>query len=206
MFDSKKPDPFFHSLHDIALNVQTAAHYTEDFKVVTVQDLQELSQQMKAYETAGDKLVHDLIGRLNNAFMTPIEREDILALAVRMDDVLDGLEHFTAHLEIYSLIEIDDSMRTFVNLIAKASDEMVKTMELLQKKKLLAMRDHSILIKDFERKCDDVFRSSLKQLFVTETNPIRIIQFKDLYEKLEEVADYTQNVANTVETIIMRNA
>ncbi|PJK15897.1 hypothetical protein CQS04_11720 [Chryseomicrobium excrementi] len=206
MFDSKKPDPFFHSLHEIALNVQKAAHYAEDFKVTTVQDLQDLALQMKKYETAGDKLVHDLIERLNNAFMTPIEREDILALAVRMDDVIDGLEHFTAHLEIYSLLEIDDSMRTFVNLIVKASDEMVKAMELLQKKKLLAMRDHSILIKDFERKCDEVFRSSLKQLFVTETNPIRIIQFKDLYEKLEEIADYTQNVANTVETIIMRNA
>lgn len=206
MFDSKKPDPFFHSLHEIALNVQKAAHYAEDFKVATVQDLQDLALQMKKYETAGDKLVHDLIERLNNAFMTPIEREDILALAVRMDDVIDGLEHFTAHLEIYSLLEIDDSMRTFVNLIVKASDEMVKAMELLQKKKLLAMRDHSILIKDFERKCDEVFRSSLKQLFVTETNPIRIIQFKDLYEKLEEIADYTQNVANTVETIIMRNA
>ena len=68
------------------------------------------------------------------------------------------------------------------------------------------MHEHSILIKDYERKCDEVLRSSIKQLFLNEKDPIRIIQFKDIYEQLEEIADYCQNVANTLETIIMRNA
>ena len=68
------------------------------------------------------------------------------------------------------------------------------------------MHEHSVLIKDYERKCDEVLRSSIKQLFLNEKDPIRIIQFKDIYEKLEEVADYCQNVATTIEAIIMRNA
>ncbi|AYC30445.1 DUF47 domain-containing protein [Paenisporosarcina cavernae] len=206
MFDSKKPDPFFQSLLDIAKNVQTATHYAEDFKVDSVSQLKELSFKLKEFETSGDTLIHELTTKLNTSFMTPIEREDILQLAVKMDDILDGIEHFTAHLEMYSLIEIDDYMRTFVNYIVKCTDEIVKAMELLMKKKLLAMRDHAVLIKDYERKCDDVLRSSIKNLFLHETNPIRIIQFKDLYEQLEDIADYSQSVANTIETIIMRNA
>ena len=138
--------------------------------------------------------------------MTPIEREDILHLANKMDDILDGIEAFTAYLDMYSLIDIDDSMRTFMQYIVKSTDEIVKAMTLLASKKLLQMREHSILIKDYERKCDEVLRTSIKQLFLNEKDPIRIIQFKDIYEQLEDIADYSQNVANTIETIIMRNA
>lgn len=206
MISSRKPDPFFSSLLKIAKNVQEATHYADDFRIVTVADLKEISVHLKNYETAGDTLIHDLIVMLNKAFMTPIEREDILQLANTMDDILDGVDNFTAHLEMFSLIEIDDSMRTFLGYIVKSTDEIVKAMELLAQKKLLQMHEHSILIKEYERKCDEVLRSSIKQLFLTEKDPIRIIQFKDIYEQLEDIADFCQNVANTLETIIMRNA
>ena len=86
------------------------------------------------------------------------------------------------------------------------SDEAVKAMELLNKKDLIGMRQHAILIKDYERECDEIFRTSITELFQIEKDPIRLIIFKDLYEQLEEIADYCQNVANTIETIIMRNA
>lgn len=206
MFSSKKQDPFFTALLQIAEIVREATHYADDFKIVSVSDLKELSIKMKNYETAGDKLIHDLITKLNKSFMTPIEREDILYLANRMDDILDGIEHFTAHLEMYSLTEVDDSMRTFLKYIVLSTDEIVKAMELLAAKKLLKMSEHAILIKDYERKCDEVLRTSIKQLFLNEKDPIRIIQFKDIYEQLEDIADYSQKVANTIETIIMRNA
>ena len=206
MFSSKKQDPFFTALLGIAKTVQEATHYADDFKVVHVSDLKELSIKLKNYETEGDKLIHDLILKLNKSFMTPIEREDILYLANKMDDILDGVEAFAAYLEMYSLIDIDDSMRTFLHYIVKSTDEIVKAMELMANKKLLQMREHAILIKDYERKCDEVLRTSIKQLFLNEKDPIRIIQFKDIYEQLEDIADYSQNVANTIETIIMRNA
>ncbi|WP_313891971.1 DUF47 domain-containing protein [Psychrobacillus sp.] len=206
MISSRKPDPFFTSLLKIAENVREAAHYADDFKINTASDLKEISNHVKNYETAGDSLIHELIVMLNKSFMTPIEREDILQLAIRLDDILDGIDNFTAHLEMFSLIEIDESMRTFLGYIVKSTDEIVKAMELLSRKKLLQMHEHSILIKEYERKCDEVLRSSIKQLFLNEKDPIRIIQFKDIYEQLEDIADYCQNVANTIETIIMRNA
>lgn len=206
MFSSKKTDPFFAALLAIAENVQEAMHYANDFKVQNAADLKEVSIKLKNYETAGDELIHDLIARLNKSFMTPIEREDIFQLAFKMDDVIDGVEAFVAHLEMYSLTEINEYIQKFMDNIVKSSDEIVKAMQLLARKKLEAMRDHAVLIKEYERICDEVFRTSIKQLFITEQDPIRIIQFKDIYEQLEDIADHCQDVANTIETIIMRNA
>ncbi|MEK4387633.1 DUF47 domain-containing protein [Solibacillus sp. FSL K6-1781] len=206
MFSSKKQDPFFSALLKIAENMREGIHYANDFRIETVADLKEISIRMKQYETAGDKLIHELIVMLNKSFMTPIEREDILSLAIRMDDVLDGAEGTIAHFEMFSLTEIDESMRDFLAYIAKSTDEIVKAMKLLNKKDLVGMRQHAILIKDYERECDEVLRSSIKKLFLNEKDPIRLIKFKDIYEQLEEIADYCQTVANTIETIIMRNA
>ena len=206
MFNQRKTDPFFSALLAIAENVQEAVHYADDFKVSSVADLKEVSIKLKNYETEGDKLIHELISKLNKSFMTPIEREDILQLAIKMDDVLDGIEHFAAHLEMFSLIEIDEYIQKFMEHIVNSTDEIVKAMHLLARKKLEAMRDHAVLIKEYERICDEVFRVSVKQLFIREKDPIRIIQLKDIYEQLEDIADYCQDVANTIETIIMRNA
>ena len=206
MFSSKKPDPFFEGLLNIAKNVQKAMHFANDAQVKTVADLKQTAIKMKSFETAGDKLIHDLIVKLNDSFMTPIEREDILALAIRLDDILDGTENTIAHFEMYSFTEITDEMRGFMNYITKSSDEAVKAMELLNKKDLVGMRQHAILIKDYERQCDEIFRQSITGLFQNEKDPIRLIIFKDLYEQFEDIADYCQTVANTIETIIMRNA
>ncbi|AMA64544.1 MAG: DUF47 domain-containing protein [Kurthia gibsonii] len=206
MFSSKKEDPFFAALYQIAENLNAASHYADDFRITSIADLKELSVTLKKYETDGDKLIHQLIQMLNKSFMTPIEREDILELAVRMDDILDGIEGCIAHFEMFSLTEVDDYMRDFLKYITLSTDEIVAAMKHLLNRKLLNMREHAIVIKDYERKCDEVLRTSIKQLFSHEKDPIRITQFKDIYEQLEEVADYCQNVANAMDTIIMRNA
>ncbi|CAM3225002.1 DUF47 domain-containing protein [Filibacter tadaridae] len=206
MLSSRKTDPFFTSLLTIAESVQEAVHYANDFKVHSVADLKEVSIKLKSYETEVDTLIHELITKLNKSFMTPIEREDILQLAIKMDDILDGIEEFAAHLEMFSLTEIDVYVQTFMDNIVKSTDEIVKAMKLLSRRKLVEMRDHAVIIKEYERICDDVLRTSIKQLFISEKDPIRIIQYKDIYEQLEDIADYCQDVANTIETIIMRNA
>ncbi|MEK3936801.1 DUF47 domain-containing protein [Sporosarcina sp. FSL W7-1349] len=206
MFSPRKPDPFFTALLTIAQHVREAMHYAHDFKVHSVADLKEVTVKLKEYETEGDDLIHDLIAKLNKSFMTPIEREDILQLSIKMDDILDGIEHFAAHLEMFSLIEIDEYIQSFMENIVKSTDEIVKAMELLARKKLVEMRDHAVQIKEYERICDEVHRTSIKQLFIREKDPILIIQYKDIYEQLEDIADHCQDVANTIETIIMRNA
>jgi uncharacterized protein len=206
MFNLRKTDPFFTALLAIAEHVQEAVHYAHDFKITNAADLKEVSIKLKNYERSGDDLVYELTTKLNTSFMTPIERDDILRLSIKMDDILDGIEHFAAHLEMFSLTDIDEYVHSFMDNIVKSTDEIVKALELLSKRKLVEMREHAIAIKKLESVCDEIYRTSIKQLFITEKDPIRIIQFKDIYEQLEEVADYCEDVANTIEAIIMRNA
>ena len=202
----KKKDKFNTLLSKIGLNMKEGAHYFADYKINSVTDLKVFSETMKDYETTGDSYVHEVIKELNNAFITPIEREDILLLAMSLDDVLDGFEHCAALFDMYNIVAVDDYMHQFVDAIRKSSDEIVESLELLSNKKLLDMRSHVIQIKDYESQCDGILRQSIKNLFSVEKDPIKIIQLKEIYENLEEIADSCQNVANALETIIMKNA
>lgn len=202
----KKKDKFSVLLSDMAVNLKEGANYFADYKLKNVSDLQIFFEKMKEYETKGDSYVHEVIKELNNAFITPLEREDILHLAMSIDDVLDGFEHTAALFEMYSIIQADEYMLKMVDAIRNAAIEVEKAIELLANKKLLQIREHAIIIKDYESKCDGILRQSIKQLFAVEKDPIRIIQYKEIYENLEEIADHCQGVANTLETIIMKNA
>lgn len=205
MFKQKK-DKFSLLLESIALNLKDGAYYFDEYKLKNANDLKIFSDQMKQFETKGDDFIHEVIKELNHTFITPIEREDILALAMSMDDVLDGLEETAAMFEMYSIIEADDYMIKFVEAIRACTDEMVRAIDLLSMKKLQEIRTHAIKIKDLETVCDGVLRQSIKHIFTIEKDPIRLIKMKEIYENLEEVADFCQDVANTLETIIMKNA
>lgn len=202
----KKNDKFNILLNNISANLKESANFFTEYKLKNVSDLKIFSEKMKEYETKGDTFVHEVIKELNDAFITPIEREDILQLAMSMDDVLDGLEGCAALFEMYSMTQADEFMLSFVEAIEGSIIEVEKAVSLLANKKLLQIREHAIKIKDYESKCDNILRQSIKHLFTVEKDPIRIIQYKEIYENLEDIADFCQTVANTLETIIMKNA
>ncbi|MEH7086910.1 DUF47 domain-containing protein [Neobacillus drentensis] len=203
---ARKKDKFAVYLGNIATNLKESANYFADYKLKNVSDLKIFSEKMKEYENKGDDMVHEVIKDLHNAFITYIEREDILTLTMSMDDVLDGLEHTAALFEMYSIINADDYMLRFVDAIRSCAAEIETSVEMLATKKLLNMREHAIKIKELESKCDAILRESITNLFANEKDPIRIIQYKEIYEELENIADFCQVVANTLESIIMKNA
>lgn len=202
----KKSDKFSILLNNISNNLKESAVFFFEYKLKDISDLKIFSEKMKAYESKGDTYVHEVITALNDAFITPIEREDILQLAMSMDDILDGLEATSALFEMYSITQADDFMRQFVAAIENSVYEIEKAIGLMSNKKLPQIREHAIKIKDYESQCDNILRHSIKNLFTVEKDPIRIIQYKEIYENLENVADNCQTVANTLETIIMINA
>ncbi|TCP30555.1 hypothetical protein EV207_10584 [Scopulibacillus darangshiensis] len=205
LFPSKN-DKFLGMLSTIALNLEEAAKYFVDFKIKNLDDLREFSRVMKDYEKKGDTYIHELIVALNKTFITPLEREDILALAMKMDDVLDGFEQWSTRFEIYNLTRADEYMVKFVDILLEASKEIAEATTLLNKKKLFNIRNNVIKINDYESECDELLQDSIRNLFEYEKDPINIIKYKELYEMLEEIADSCEDVANTLETIIMRNA
>ncbi|MBS4171797.1 DUF47 domain-containing protein [Bacillus sp. FJAT-49736] len=201
-----KKDKFAVLLENIAANLHESANYFADYKLNDESDLKEFAQKMKEYETKGDTYVHEMIMELNDAFITPIEREDLLTLTNSLDDVLDGLEHCAYIFEVYVILHADEYMYRFVEAIRNCAKEIEKAIEFLFNKKLPNMRSHAIKIKEYESLCDDILRESIKELFQKEKDPIRLIKYKEVYENLEEIADDCQSVANILETIIMKNA
>src|SRR5699024_9022705 len=119
---------------------------------------------------------------------------------------LDGLEACASRLDMYQITEPNQYMITFTDHVNHAVKEIAKSVKLLKKKRLMDIRPHAIKINEYESKCDELLRVSIKDLFADETNPIIIIQYKEIYELFEQISDSCEHVANTLETIIMRNS
>lgn len=201
-----KNDKFLNMLSMISLNLEEAARFFVESKIATEADLHEFSTKMKQYERKGDSYVHELIIALNKTFVTPLQREDILELAMKMDGVLDGFEEWSMRLEIYGLTHVDEYMTQFVDYLYESSKEIKLATTLISKKKMSSIRSNVIKINDYETQCDDLLVKCITNLFKTEKDAIKIIKYKELYEMLEAIADSCEDVADSLETIIMRNA
>ncbi|MGV3243353.1 DUF47 domain-containing protein [Staphylococcus sp. 11261D007BR] len=202
----KKKDKFMERLEDMIFNLDRAAIEFGKMDFKTHLDLRTYADNIKTYESHGDDLMHQVITDLNQTFITPIEREDIMALCNAIDDVLDSMEETSAMFEMYSIEYTDEFMAEFADNIQKAIGEMKLAIGLLTEKKLSHMRVHSINIKEYETNCDGILRQSIKHIFNSETDPVTLIKIKDIYESLENIADRCQAVANNFETIIMKNS
>ncbi|MCE5529101.1 DUF47 domain-containing protein [Staphylococcus pseudintermedius] len=202
----KKKDKFMERLEDMIFNLDRAAIEFGKMDFNTHLDLRAYADNVKTYESHGDELMHQVITDLNQTFITPIEREDIMSLCNAIDDVLDAMEETSAMFEMYSIEYTDEYMLEFVDNIQKAIGEMKLAIGLMTEKKLSHMRVHTINIKEYETNCDGILRQSIKHIFNSETDPVTLIKIKDIYESLENIADRCQAVANNFETIIMKNS
>jgi uncharacterized protein len=203
---TRKKEKLFLLLLEISSNLKEGGQYFLDFKIKEEKHLDEFQKKMKEYEHKGDIFVDEIIKELNNTFITPIEREDALELAVHMDEILDGLEECAAHFYMFNIYEIDGYMVEFSDLLNKCIVEIYDAVDLLSQKKLTQIRQHSVKIKEYEEKCDFLERRAIKELFEKEKDVIRLIQYKEIYELLENTADECQKVGKVLETVIMKNA
>jgi predicted phosphate transport protein (TIGR00153 family) len=201
----KKKDIFFTTLEAMADTILEAVQYFEQH-VTNLKDVTQFAKVMKEYETKCDRHVHTILTELNKTFITPIEREDIMALTTSLDDVLDGIEACASRFEMYGVQEPDEYITLFAENILRCAQQIKKAIYLLSEKKLLAMREPAIHINELENQADDLLRICVKSLFTNVKDPIELIKRKEIYERLEQTTDYCEDVANTLETIIMRNS
>jgi uncharacterized protein len=202
----REPDKFLLYLVDFAKHLNNTVEYFVEYKVKDAETLKEFAEKIKEYESIADDKVHTIIKDLNETFITPIEREDILQLTMNLDDIVDGMEEFTAYMEIFQILSSNEFMNRFTDYIHKCSKEIVTSLELLANGRLKDLESHAIQIKDYESKCDGLYHDSLKDLFQNEKDPIKVIQYKEIYDTLEDISDYCQDVASTLQSIMMKNA
>jgi len=192
-------------LLSIALNLKECGDAFSGFEINADADLKSFSERIKNLETKGDTFVHETIIELNHAFITIIEQEDILLLAEKMDEVVDGMEDCSMYFYMYDLKETDDFMTEFQKNIGLCADELYTAISYLVGRDLPQIKEHTVNVKSYEEICDTVERKAIRKLFKKFSDPIRIIQYKDLYEMLEHVVDDCQNVAKCLDTIVMKN-
>jgi len=201
----KKKDVFFSTFEEMADTIVEASEYFAK-GLTDLSDVKKFTETMSAYENKCDQYTHTLINALNKVFITPIERDDIMALSTSLDDVMDGLDSVATRFMMYGVTEKDEYITRFADILVRCAHQIRSAIQLLSEKKLLTIREHNIAIHGLENEGDVVLRDSVTSLFANVKDPIELIKRKEVYERLEETTDCCEDVANTLESIVMRNS
>ncbi|GMR03229.1 MAG: DUF47 family protein [Thermodesulfovibrionia bacterium] len=164
------------------------------------------AKQIYEVEQEGDMITHEVMRRLNKTFLTPIDREDIHSLISRLDDILD-LIWATADRAI--LFKLESSIPEAVELsktLLSTTEIVIKAVTCLKGKKYSYMQEHCIEINSLENSGDTIFRAALAKLFNEKNDPILIIKWKEVYEHLEDALDKCEDVADILESIVLKHA
>jgi predicted phosphate transport protein (TIGR00153 family) len=162
------------------------------------------ADQIKEVEHKCDFLTHEIIQRLHRTFVTPLDREDIHDLARSLDDVMDAIDASAAVVRLYSIEHVRPDARELVRIIKASTDEMVKALKALERKQGVA--EPAVEINRLENEADRVHQAAVRRLFEEERDPITIMKWKEILDFLEESTDRCEDVANTVEGIVVKHA
>jgi hypothetical protein len=167
-------------------------------------DSKDLAREILVCEHEGDRITHDIIDRLNHTFVTPIDREDILALASALDDIVDFTEEVADYLGLY---KIEAPMDQAISLARVLKDSCRQIAEAIPR--LRGFRDishYTVEINRLENEGDRITREAVASLFDGGIDPMVVIRWKDLFERLEAAIDAAEHVANILEGIVIKNS
>ncbi len=161
---------------------------------------------MHELEHYGDELTHNIINTLNETFITPFDREDILALANRLDDIIDGIYLITNRFQLYKIEKPTEYSQKLANTIAQSTKAMQKALASLRSNKnMKETLFQCVEINRLENEGDVLRDEAISWLFENEKDPIMVIKQKELFEEAETVTDFCEYVANLVESILVKN-
>jgi len=198
-----KEEKFF----DMFISMAQNAH--ESSKLLTLMmeqpdKIRDTAESIKALEHKGDRMTHDLIVKLNKTFIVPIDREDIYGLSSKLDDVTDLIESIARRLVLFKVTEVSEPALELARVLQRSTAAIVMAVSELQNG--LKVMDPCIEINRLEDEADHIYHLALAKLFEAEKDPIALIKWKELYEKLEASLDRCEDVANVIEGIIVKNA
>ena len=163
----------------------------------------EVAVEIKQVEEACDTVTHDIIQRLNRTFVTPIDREDIYALAKSLDDVMDAVDAAAGVVRRYRIETMPYGARELASLIWRSTMQVKVAVEALEKK--TGVHDPTVEINRLENAADTVHDEALRRLFEHEKDAIHLIKCKEMLDLLELATDACEDVANVLETVIVKH-
>jgi uncharacterized protein len=198
-----KEREFFDLFDEAAGNIQRAADLLEQM-LREYPERAELARDILICEQEGDRVTHDIIQRLNQTFVTPIDREDIYALASGLDDVVDFTEEVADYLGLYKIEAPMVQAQQLAKILHQATRQIAEVMPRLRG--FQDVSHYTVEINRLENDGDRVTREAMASLFDNGIDPMVVIRWKDIFERLENAIDATEKVANIIEGIVIKNA
>ena len=198
-----REEKFFDLFIDAAENIRAGARLFND-----MMDRGEVSERVVReifeIEHKGDLITHDIIKKLNTTFITPIDREDIYALAAALDDVIDLIEASADRLILFKIQRPTVEAVAMADYLHRATSEIVTGVTLLKEKKFT--NESCIEINRLENEVDRIHKEAIARLFDVEKDPVTILKWKEIYETIEDATDRCEDVANILEGVVLKHA
>jgi predicted phosphate transport protein (TIGR00153 family) len=196
-----REESFFDLFEELARKVQQGAEALHDL-LQNYSDLDRKAGRVLDIEHEGDELTHEVMRRLNTSFITPFDREDIHRLASNLDDVLDHIEATAEYLQLFKIESPLPQMVQLSETLAKAAGITADAMPGLRKMKNL--ETYWIEINRLENEGDRSYRRTLAELFSGDYKAMDVLKWKDIIEEIETAIDRLEDVANTIEGIVLK--
>jgi uncharacterized protein len=194
---------FFDLFEEAGGNILRAAALLEEM-LRDFPERNELARDILICEQEGDRITHDIIQRLNQTSVTPLDREDIHELAAALDDVVDYTEEVADYLGLYRIEAPMSQAQELAKVLHHAARQIAEAMPRLRTFKDLS--HYTVEINRLENDGDRISREAIASLFDNGIDPMVVIRWKDIFERLEEAIDATETVANILEGVVIKNS
>jgi uncharacterized protein len=199
----RKEHEFFDLFEEAGGNIRRAAELLERM-LRTYPEHGELARDILICEQDGDRITHDIIRRLNATFVTPIDREDIYELAGSLDDIVDFIEEVADFLGLYKIEAPMEQAQAMSRVLLDAARQLEQAMPRLRN--FADIHHFTVELNRLENEGDRLVREGLASLFQEGIDPIVVIRWKDIYDRLEDAIDATERVAHVLENIVIKNS
>lgn len=200
-------EKFFEYVLEITKVMQSAADLLED-ALRNPDKVEEIMKALDKYEEQADQITAKILSRLNKTFITPIDREDIYALANKLDDIVDGIQGSVERLHLYNAGKASDGVKDLAELIAKSVKQIDKACNCLPdiRKYRLKLEARCSRIEKLESKGDKLYRQEVAKLFRKGADPLDVIKWKEILTQMEDVLDHCEDVADLLKGVLLKYA
>ena len=202
---SQRPDVFFDLFEESAANLLAATGELREM-VHDYTDIELKARRIQEREHEGDEVTHAIIRKLNTTFVTPMDREDIYQLATALDDVMDFVE---AVADIFVLHNIEaplPEMLEQVDVLQRAAEQTAQALGAFRNMRREQLEPYWVEINSLENEGDQLFRRAVACLFSGDHRAMDVLRWKEVIETLEEALDGLENVANVIESVVLKHA
>ena len=198
-----REEKFFDDFLALAQQIQHGAGILEEM-LRSEHPIWDKADEIKEVEHKCDFLTHEIIQRLHRTFVTPLDREDIHAMARSLDDVMDAIDASAAVVRLYQIQIVRPDARLLARIISQSADQVVKAMTALGGKG--AVSECAVEINRLENEADRAHQSAVRRLFEEEKDPVVIMKWKEILDFLEDATDRCEDVANVLEGVVVKHA